>query len=125
MTLVKRDLFIPYLFCSFFFSMSSLTSVAGGVSTLVAGTSTVTMDWAATVEGEVVGPDGEVVGPECEVLGPDGGGIGNGKGDPGEKVVVLNWLFCESIWPIKVLKACCIAYFWKKIQTIIFNDNKN
>lgn len=47
------------------------------------------------------------------MLGPDGGGIGNGKGDPGEKAVVLNWLFCESIWPIKVLKACCIAYFFK------------
>lgn len=30
---------------------------------------------------------------------------------------MLNWLSCVFIWPIKVLNACCIAYFFKFVAT--------
>lgn len=73
--------------------------MVGGASTSVTGTSTVALR-DATGEGEVAGPGG--------------GGAGKGKFDPVEKGLLNwlpNWLFCVSICPIIVLKACCIAYF--------------
>lgn len=97
---------LPNFFGSFFTSTSSLTLVAGASSTFVAGISTVTEDWNA-LDAEVAWDwvPAELAG----AAGPDAEGIGKGKEDPGEKAELLNWLFCEFIWPIMVLKACCIA----------------
>lgn len=66
-------------------------------STLLADTSTVT-------EGREAAGKGEVEDPEA-------GADKNGEGDPGDNAALLNRLFREFIWPVKVSKACCIAYF--------------
>lgn len=91
---------VPDLLDFGFDSLSSLTTVVGGASTLVTGISTVALR-------DATGED--------EVAGLEGCGGGKGKFDPAGKEGLpnwlLNWLFCESICPIKVLKACCIAYF--------------
>ena len=103
MIVANGDLVLPNPLDSFFTSASYLVSVAGAASTLEAATSTVTVDWEAAWGGELAGPDGE--------------GGGNGKGVPGENAALLNWLFCVFIWPIRVLKACCIAYFCDNAYT--------
>lgn len=101
-----------YLLGSVFISVSSLTLVAddasdfvaGGDSTFVAETSTVTTGCGVRGGGD-------------EALEADAEDVGNGKGDPGENAALLNWLFSDDIWPIKVLKACCIAYFFRFVAT--------
>lgn len=114
MGIQSRDCMLPIFLGSFFTSTSSLALVDGAASTFVAGMSTVTVDWDA-VRAEV---DWDWVPAELAgAAGPDDEGIGKGKGDPGEKAALSNGLFCVFIWPIMVLKACCIAYFWEKIKT--------
>lgn len=76
--------------------------MAGGASTSVAVTSTVTVDWEVAGEVDVAGLDVGAVGKRGEVAGPDAEGVGQGEGDPGEKAALLNGLFWR-ICPVRVL----------------------
>ena len=92
-----------------------MSGAEAAASTLVEGMSTVTVDWEAVLAE--VAWDWLPAKP-AGVAGPEAEGMGKGKGDPGEKAPLSNGLlFCVFIWPIMVFKACCIAYFWKKIKT--------
>lgn len=84
---------------------------AGGASVLVGGISTVTVRWEAGPDEAADGVGNGKGDPGEEAVDPDIGGVGNGNGDAGEKPELANWLFCVSICPIMVLKACCMAYF--------------
>lgn len=111
---------IPKLFDFFFSSVSLLASVAGVAGMVgvagVACAACVTDEAGAAGAASTLVADTSTV--ECwevagkgEAKGPDAGADGNGKGEPGGNAALLNWLSCVFIWPIKVLKACCIAYF--------------
>jgi len=115
MGVLSSDCMLPDFLGSFFTSTSSLTLMSGpgDASTFVAGMSTVTVDWDA-VRAEDAWD--WVLVELAGAAGPGGVGIGKGKGDPGEKAPLSNGLFCVFTCPIMVLKACCIAYFWKKIK---------
>lgn len=119
---------IPKLFDFFFSSVSLLASVAGvaglvgvaGVACAACVTDEAGAAGAAGVASTLVADTSTVecweVAGKGEAKGPDAGADGNGKGEPGGNAALLNWPSCVFIWPIKVLKACCIAYFWKKIK---------